>query len=84
MHRVVFAIHGKKFAPGFFCRGHHQLTRSDQNLLVRKRHRLSQLHCFVSRFQPHDAHRRRYNDVRLGVRPDHEHSFALVVNLRNW
>ncbi len=82
MHGIVLAVHGQQFAPGFFCRGHHQFARRDENLFVRKRDRLSHLDGFVSRLQTDDAHCRGDHDVRLGMRSGRQHSFAAMVNLR--
>ena len=82
MHGVVFAIYGKKFAPGLFCRGHHQFARRDKDLFVRKRDRLSLLDRFVSRFQPDDAHCCRDHDVYPWVCSGRQQSFTAMVNLR--
>src|SRR5260370_20131174 len=83
MHGVVFAIHGQQFPSGFFRRGHHQLARRHKNLFVRKRNRFSQLHRFISRFQPDNAHRGGYHHVCLRMRSDRQHSSLAVVDLRN-
>ena len=82
MHRIVFAVHRQQFAPGCFCRSHHQLTRCDENFLVRKRDHLPELHRLVGRFQPNNANRSGNDQFRFRVGPHSEHSFAAMVNLR--
>ena len=80
MHGVVFAVHREQFAAGLLCGGHHQFSGCNQDLFVGKCDGLTQFDGFVSRFEPHDAHGCRNENVSFAMRAYPEHAFPPMMN----